>query len=123
MSSMDIKTSLGNDEIRAKDPGDTTGVYQYVAQAGGSTINSGLVNCGSSTPTVIVAANTSRFKVTLSNVNGTGTVYILGASSGASSAGYGLPAGQQLPPLYTQSGLWAIASSGTCNVTYLEESY
>lgn len=98
-----------------------------VVQQGGATLATGQVTAASAVGasswvgTAVVASSTTVNRVTLTNFNATGFLSIGGASSLASSTGHMLPAGQQVT-LYTRSGIWAIASSGQVNVSYITEA-
>ncbi len=121
----DTKMSGASNERLGYDPGDNTGRVPYGANFLGVNFNTGQATVASSGAlTQIVAASTTRLGLLVTNRNATGNLYLVNASSvassTASSVGYAVPANTTVA-LPTRSGVWGNASSGQIAVTYFEQ--
>lgn len=88
--------------------------------AGSSSRLSTTQNALSTSAEVIVAANGSRKRVHVKNMDGTISVFLGDDATVTSSNGYELKAGQSIDMNEYHGALWAIAASGTPSICTIE---
>lgn len=93
------------------------GIMPGVASEG-ATIATGNANVPITTPTLLVPANPNRIRIFFSATTGTG---LLGLSGVSTANGFYLPANTILS-LATASAIYAVSTSGTVAIYWLEES-
>lgn len=109
-------------EEKTIDNGDGT-FSRVVAIGGGATSASSMTttqNALSTTAELVIAANTSRHFAEVKNLDTSITVYLGKDSSLTPANGHGLKAGESFGYDDYDGAIWAVAASGTPNISTIE---